>query len=105
VVGLAGARSLAVGAAHACAALADGTVRCWGANDAGQLGDGSLVDRSTPVAVSGVTGARAVAVGAGHGCALTGDGRVLCWGGNAQGQLGDGTTAQRSLAAPVAAYP
>jgi alpha-tubulin suppressor-like RCC1 family protein len=50
VHGIRSATSLAAGAAHTCASLADGSVACWGANNAGQLGTGTL----TPVEVLGL---------------------------------------------------
>jgi alpha-tubulin suppressor-like RCC1 family protein len=88
-----GAVAVASGGMHACAILADGTVRCWGANTHGQLGNGSTTDSATPVAVQGlVAPATAIALGAEHSCAIvsTMGGKVQCWGGNASGQLGDG---------------
>ncbi|MBX3191138.1 MAG: hypothetical protein KF819_29345 [Labilithrix sp.] len=81
--------------ATACALLADGTVRCWGENLAGQLGNGT-VDASTlphhvPSAVLGVTGATFLAgSSAGHFCAIVAGGTLKCWGSNGAGQLGDG---------------
>jgi alpha-tubulin suppressor-like RCC1 family protein len=57
--GLTTARAIAAGYDHACARLQDGSVRCWGRNDFRQLGDGSIVNRRLPVAVSGVSGASA----------------------------------------------
>jgi alpha-tubulin suppressor-like RCC1 family protein len=95
-----GATSLALGRTHACAALDDGTVNCWGANENGQLGDGSTLDRNQPVPVAGITGARSVAAGVRHTCALLEDSTVRCWGANDEGQLGDGSTTARST--PVA---
>ena len=73
------------------ALLGDGTVRCWGRNTEGQLGDGTTAGSLTPVQVVGITGAVAVSGGYEHTCALLGDGTVRCWGRNAEGQLGDGT--------------
>ncbi len=64
-----------------CALLNDGTVRCWGRNDTGQLGDGTTTNSSVPVIASGITNAVAVAAGDSHTCALLADGTVQCWGG------------------------
>ena len=51
VPGITTAVSIAAGDGHSLAALADGTVRAWGRNGAGQLGDGTTVDRPSPVLV------------------------------------------------------
>ncbi|MDB4602745.1 hypothetical protein OAH71_02415 [Euryarchaeota archaeon] len=85
---------------HACAILDNGSVYCWGQNSAGQLGDGSFVERLTPVQVNGLGDERAtkLALGQYHSCALMERGEVRCWGGNSQGQLGDGTTFGRPSA-------
>jgi alpha-tubulin suppressor-like RCC1 family protein len=96
-----GATSLALGDAHACAAIDDGTVNCWGANHSGQLGDGSTIDRNQPVPVAGIANARSVAAGGRHSCALLDDTTVRCWGANDEGQLGDGTTTARSTTVAV----
>jgi alpha-tubulin suppressor-like RCC1 family protein len=78
-----------------------------GANGLGQVGDGALLDRSSPVAI--VSGDRPVAVqltavsaGGGHSLALGSDGKAYAWGANASGQLGDGTDVDRSRAVVVA---
>lgn len=76
---------------HSCAVLQDGTVRCWGDNVSGQLGDGSRNRSSTPVTVASITTAITVGSGDFHTCARLSDGRVSCWGLNYSGQLGDGT--------------
>ena len=85
---------------HACAILDNGSVYCWGQNSAGQLGDGSFVERLTPVQVNGLGDEKAtkLALGQYHSCALMERGEVRCWGGNSQGQLGDGTTFGRPSA-------
>ena len=99
---LLGVTSLALGGAHACVALDDGTVNCWGANDAGQLGDGTTQDRHWPVPVLGISDARSVVAGGRHACALLADTTVRCWGGGDEGQLGDGTTTAQAAAVTVA---
>src|SRR5205823_3502286 len=84
------------GGYHTCALLQNGTVRCWGQNDYGQLGDGTLtptiVPNRTPVQVFGITTAVVVSAGGFHTCALLADSTIRCWGQNNYGQLGDGTT-------------
>ncbi len=92
-----GVVAVAVGDYHSCAIVTGGAVKCWGNNGGGQLGDGSLLQRLTPVAVSGLaSGVIAIAAGGAHTCALTSGGGVKCWGVNNNGQLGDNTTTQRS---------
>ncbi|MFM2106509.1 MAG: hypothetical protein RL338_1541 [Chloroflexota bacterium] len=92
------ATAISAGANHACAILADRTIRCWGANANAQLGNRSTTRSATPVAVLGLGDARAVAAGTNHTCAIVGDdGTVYCWGSNAYGQLGATTERSRSL--------
>lgn len=89
------------GARHTCARLNDGSVRCWGSNSSGQLGDGTTTGRLSPVAVTGLTNAAQMALGRSFSCAIAGGG-VRCWGSNQSGQLGDGTTVSRGTPAAVA---
>lgn len=90
-LGLRGAVELSLGFGHGCARVGGGGVVCWGSNEWGELGDGSLDDRSTPVEVYGLKNAAQIALGDDHSCARLTDGTVWCWGKNQQGQLGDGS--------------
>jgi cysteine-rich repeat protein len=98
---------LSVGVHHACAVMSDGAVKCWGSNDWGKLGNGTMwahwgdepgeTAQNAPAADLG-PGQKAVSVAAGahHTCALLETGRVKCWGLNGTGFLGTGDTLQRS---------
>jgi hypothetical protein len=101
VSGLTGVITIAAGSNHSLAVKSDGTVRAWGANWNGQLGDGSRTDRFSPVQVSGLTGVKTIAAGSAHTLALKSNGTVWTWGRNSQRQLGDGTTTDRWTPIPV----
>lgn len=103
--GLGSIRDLDVHGEHTCAVAShDGAVSCWGRNAEGQLGDGTLENKRTPVRVQStagdLVGAVTVTTGRRHTCALF-DERVACWGSNLGGQLGDGTLESRSSAVEV----
>lgn len=90
-----GVAQVGAGFEHTCARMTGGTVKCWGDNYSGQLGDGTLqTQRLTPVNVPGLSGVTQIAVGGFHTCALAGGG-VKCWGDNFTGQVGDGTSGNR----------
>lgn len=81
VAGLAGrAVSVVVGHEFTCALIESGSVQCWGRNDKGQLGDGTLVGHAVPKTVQGLAGVTKIAAGPSRMCALKGDGTVWCWG-------------------------
>ncbi|MEX0787012.1 MAG: dockerin type I domain-containing protein [Dehalococcoidia bacterium] len=107
---LSGVVAVAGGDTHSCAASEAGGVWCWGRNVHGRLGDGTEVQRNTPVAVcapvaeseqcGALGGIVGLAGGFEHTCAVTGEGGVYCWGSNELGQLGNGT--RTSSKRPVA---
>ncbi len=91
------AAQLTAGKAFGCAIVADGSVRCWGANASGQLAQGnkaSVGDNpgESTVRVDLGAGRTAVALtaGDGHACAILDNTQLRCWGNNASGQLGQG---------------
>ena len=94
---------VSAGSYHTCAVLDDGSAKCWGDNGAGQLGDGTTVQRLIGASVNLGAGRTAVSISAGgsHTCAILDDESVKCWGDNSNGQLGDGTITDRVV--PVSA--
>jgi E3 ubiquitin-protein ligase HERC3 len=79
-----------------CALLSNGAVRCWGKNDSGQAGTGSLSDvirkPGPPVDLGAGKTATSICLGSGHTCALLAGGSIKCWGYNDSGLLGTGDT-------------
>jgi len=94
--------AIAAGGRHSLALGATGALYAWGANESGELGDGTTMERTRPISVTLPPGVRFIALSAGltHSLALGGDGRVYAWGDNGHGQLGDGSTVERTR--PVA---
>ena len=91
------ALGISAGSYHTCTLLDDGSIRCWGSNNFGQIGDGTSIERTSPVSVNLGVGKSALAVSSGesHTCAVLNDGTMKCWGLNSNGQLGDGTSTDR----------
>jgi alpha-tubulin suppressor-like RCC1 family protein len=81
------AKTIKSGFDHICAIADNDTVKCWGDNQYGQLGNASNADSFSPVGASGLTGVSSLATGAYHSCAATAT-AVSCWGHNNAGQLG-----------------
>ena len=81
---------LSLGGQHSCLLLDNGTVKCWGANDFGQLGTGDNSSSNTPIPVSALAGVVQVSLGGDHTCVLHDNTTVSCWGANDFGQLGTG---------------
>lgn len=110
IPGLNGVAFLAAGYEYTCAVVTTETtttaVKCWGRNDTGQLGNGSVDPATSPPTphptvetVIGVTTAIAVAPGSGHTCAVLASGTVSCWGSDARGAIGDGAGVSTSASA------
>ncbi len=92
---------LSAGENSTCAVLANKSIKCWGRNNSGQLGNGTTVDSIPPVAVSGITTASSVSVGYEHACARLEDGTARCWGSNSIGQLGNNSTTTSNVPVTV----
>jgi alpha-tubulin suppressor-like RCC1 family protein len=73
---------------HSCGVLADGSLKCWGRNGDGQLGDGTMTNHNVPTAVPGATDYSVVSAGARNTCGIKLDGTLWCWGDNSWGQSG-----------------
>ncbi len=82
-----GWRAVRLGDKTSCAIATDGTLWCWGKNDAGQLGLGDLELRSVPARVGAADDWASLAVGKRHVCGVRTSGGLFCWGDDADGQL------------------
>ncbi len=103
---LAPATQVAAWSGHACARHVDGTASCWGANDVGQIGIGTLTPTAPPRKVVGLSSVVQVDVGFRHTCAVRQDGSLTCWGNTGNGNLGfSGNAAGGSVATLPAPVP
>lgn len=86
-------RLLSAGGSHTCGLATDGVAWCWGADAAGQLGDGDPSDAwgATPRPVAGTLRFTTLSAGGAHTCGLATDHTAWCWGAANRGQLGDST--------------
>lgn len=87
-----------------CARKNDGTLRCWGDNTRGQLGDGTFTERPKPIQPVGLGAVQQFALGAVTACAVKANGETWCWGDDAAGSLGralDGGSAFPAVASRV----
>ncbi|HEY4954286.1 MAG TPA: hypothetical protein VII02_05325, partial [Gemmatimonadaceae bacterium] len=100
--GLAFATVSSGGINFTCGLTAANAAYCWGNNWYGQLGDGTMTDRYTPVAVTGGPTLVTVTAGLNHTCGLTADSLAYCWGRNTFGQLGVGVGDTTRRLTPVA---
>jgi cysteine-rich repeat protein len=89
-----GIRKVVTGGYHTCALSWSGEVKCWGYNNAGQLGQGNTTDVLSPLDVGsidlGVDLVVDLAAGYSHNCVMYEDQTMRCWGSNNFGQLGLG---------------
>jgi len=97
---------IAQGSTHTCALTAGGAVWCWGRNDIGQVGDGTVRNAARPTQVTSLLAdVKDIDAGGRTTCAITYASAVRCWGHNAFGQLGDGQEVHRTVPVAVKGLP
>jgi alpha-tubulin suppressor-like RCC1 family protein len=96
--------SVSTGGAYACGITTTGQAYCWGNQEGGRLGDGTMAPSgqyvTAPVPVSGGHTFTDIAAGGDHACAIAAGGAAYCWGHNEQGQHGTGNFSNSAI--PVA---
>ena len=85
--------AVSLGTDHSAAITRDGKLYTWGANDYGQLGDGTTTQRNIPTYI--MDNVASINMGDYHSAAITKDGKLYTWGRNDEGQVGDGTRYNR----------
>ncbi len=95
------ATAVAAGGEFSMALLSDGTVRTWGKNEQGELGNGTTTLSNEPVTVKELSGVTAIAAGDSFSLALLSNGTVKAWGNNSDGELGDGNTTNSDVPVTV----
>lgn len=93
--------SVVSGGLHSCALANNNSLNCWGRNSQGQLGDGSVIENTTPRPVTNLN-AVDITAGTSHTCGTLVDGSMVCWGSNGDGQLGTTATTDTKSNIPVA---
>ncbi|MBI5915682.1 MAG: T9SS type A sorting domain-containing protein, partial [Bacteroidetes bacterium] len=88
---------------HSLAIKTDGTLWAWGWNDSGQLGDGTFLDKNSPVKIGTDNNWQIVAADGKHSLAIKMDGTLWAWGLNDFGQLGDGTPLDKNSPVKIGA--
>lgn len=82
--------------------LSDSRLLCWGGNDYGNVGDGTIFERAVPTEVfGGHTDWQEISTGQNHTCGIRNGNRLYCWGSNSNGQLGDNTIINKPIPTEV----
>ena len=90
VPGLSNVTQISAAESHTCALLSNGTMKCWGENFDGEIGDGTTSEKDVPTAVTGLSGpVTTMSTGESHTCAVLNTGALQCWGSNNWAELGD----------------
>jgi alpha-tubulin suppressor-like RCC1 family protein len=99
---LQGVTQLALGFKHSCG-IADGKAYCWGANNAGQIGDTTTIDKfyAVPTYDTDLNNVTTLVAGSKHNCAIGTAGKIYCWGENGLGQIGTGSNSPAFFSNPV----
>ncbi len=89
-------KTISAGTFHSLGIKTDGTLWAWGNNSNNQLGDGTSINKNTPVQIGTDTNWKKVFAAEKYSVAIKTDGTLWAWGNNQFGSLGDGTTTNRT---------